>query len=83
MTIRTFQPGDESDVNEIQPAAEPDRAALEVAPQAGYPKPGLFDTLADPRRSIRRSLSCLQTVRDQVRRLLSRRSRKRPPSTGP
>ena len=43
----------------------------------------LFDTLADLRRSIRASLSYFQTMRDRVRTLLDRRSRKRTAPTGP
>ena len=42
----------------------------------------LFDTLADLRRSLRNSLSYFQTMRDRVRTLLNRRSRKQTPSTG-
>jgi len=42
----------------------------------------LFDTLADLRRSLRSSLSYFQTMRDRVRSLLNRQSRKRPPSIG-
>jgi len=42
-----------------------------------------FDTLAGLRRSVRSSLSYYQTVRDRVRTLLDRQSRKRTPSTGP
>lgn len=42
----------------------------------------LFDTLADLRRSLRNSLSYFQTVRERVKTLLNRQSRKRTPSTG-
>lgn len=42
----------------------------------------LFDTLADLRRSLRSSLSYLQTVRDRVRTLLNGQPRKRTASTG-
>jgi transposase len=43
----------------------------------------LFETLADLRRSLRRSLSYFQTMRDRVRTLLNRQPRKRTGSTGP
>jgi transposase len=42
----------------------------------------LFDTLADLRRSIRSSLCYDQTMRDRVRALLDRRSKKRTASSG-
>jgi transposase len=42
----------------------------------------LFDTLADPKTSIRNSLCYFQTVRDRVRTPLNRRSRKQSQSTG-
>jgi transposase len=42
----------------------------------------LFDRLADLRRSLRASLSYFQTMRDRVRTLLDRRSRKRTAPTG-
>jgi hypothetical protein len=42
----------------------------------------LFDTLADLRRSLRSSLSYYQTVRDRVRTVLSRQTKKPTPSTG-
>jgi hypothetical protein len=43
----------------------------------------LFDTLDDLRRSIRSSLSYYQTMRDRVRTLLSRQSKKQTTSSGP
>jgi len=42
----------------------------------------LFDTLADLKTSIRASLCYFQTVRERVRTLLNRRSRKQSQSTG-
>jgi transposase len=42
----------------------------------------LFDTLDDLKTSIRASLSYYQTMRDRVRTLLDRQSRKRTPSAG-
>jgi transposase len=43
----------------------------------------LFDTLADLKSSIRASLCYFQTMRDRVRTLLNRPTRKRTVSTGP
>ena len=43
----------------------------------------LFDTLADPKNSIRNSLCYFQTVKERIKTMLNRPPKKRTQSTGP